>query len=132
MPGPIKKKKKTAKKPPAKKKVAKKPKLKGPVYGVPWIEVEFGQRDEGWALFTNKEQCIKATIKASKDGPYSDGGGYLGPERPLRFYEIPAEGLEKEYADALAEKGTVHTANRWSPKYKGPIQYIANPAFRER
>jgi hypothetical protein len=95
--------------------------LKGPIYGVPWIEVEFGQRSEGWALFMDLNQCIRDTKKSAKRGAYSDsdGGGYLGPERPLGYYEIPVEGLELRYAKDLKEKGFAHTDNHWSPKYMG-------------
>jgi hypothetical protein len=93
-------------------------KLVGPIYGVPWIEVEFGQRDEGWALFTDLEECKSETKEASRRGPYEGGGGYCGPVRPLTYYEIPVEGLDDEYVKALKKKGRCHTANRWYPKYK--------------
>ena len=131
---PIKKKKATKKKAPKKKaiKVAntknktakKKKKLAGPVYGVPYIEVDFGQRDEGWSLYLDKAECIKNTKASSARGAYSGGGGYYGPERPLHYYEIPIEGLEEEYVEKLMECGGAHTSNHWRPKYKGPMEYI--------
>ena len=93
--------------------------LKGPIYGVPWIEVEFGERAEGWALFTDLKECVRDTKKFSKSGAYEGGGGYLGPARPLHYYEIPTEGLEVEYAKALKAKGRTYTENHWSPKYMG-------------
>lgn len=31
------------------------------VYGVPWIEIDFRERSEGWELFLHKEECIKST-----------------------------------------------------------------------
>lgn len=98
---------------------AKSVNLKGPIYGVPWIEVEFGQRSEGWALFMDLKTCVRETQKASKRGAYEGGGGYLGPERPLHCYEIPTEGLETEYAKSLKETGFAHTDNHWHPKYTG-------------
>lgn len=103
---------------------AKTASLKGPVYGVEWIEVEFGQRPEGWALFTDLKTCIRETKKASERGPYEGGGGYLGPERPLYYYELPVEGLKEEYLEALVEKGRAHTDNYWGPKYLGERHYI--------
>ena len=98
--------------------------LKGPVFAVEWIEIDFGQRPEGWALFMDLKACLRETKKASEKGPYDDGGGYLGPERPLRYYEIPVEGLKEEYIEELAEKGKTHTENYWSPKYIGNPYYI--------
>jgi len=32
------------------------------VYGGPYIEVELGERDEGWSLYLNKEECIKDNL----------------------------------------------------------------------
>jgi hypothetical protein len=93
--------------------------LEGPVFGVEWLESEagWGQRPEGWRLFTDLEQCEQETRKASKNGPYS--GGYLGPARPLCCYEIPIEGLDKGYLEELEDKGRVHTSNYWKPQYRG-------------
>jgi len=92
--------------------------LKGPIYGVPWCEVEFGQRSEGWALFIDLEKCVEQTKAAAKRGAYGDGAGYLGPEMPLCYYEIPIEGLEEKYLKDLAKRGLTHTENRWNPKYR--------------
>lgn len=89
------------------------------VYGVQWIEVEFGQRYEGWSLYLDKEECIKETQRGSREGPYE--GGYLGPERPLRMYEIPFDSLDKETQlrlKAKSSKGQAHTGNSWQPKFK--------------
>lgn len=44
-------KKKVAKVVNTKNKAAKKKKLAGPVYGVPYIEVDFGQRDDGHSIW---------------------------------------------------------------------------------
>lgn len=99
-------------------------KLKSPIYGVRWIEVEFGERDEGWSLFVDLKRCIRETKKYSKSGPYEGGGGYLGPERPLRYYEIPLNGLTPNVIKDLKTNGKAHTENRWHPKYLGECSYI--------
>jgi hypothetical protein len=86
------------------------------VFGVRWIEVEFGQRDEGWALYTDKDRCVEATKKASQDGTYA--GGYMGPERPLRMYEIPFDCLDEDMRKSLKKSGHAWTPNHWNPKFK--------------
>lgn len=87
------------------------------VYGVPWIEVEFGERDEGWSLFMDKAECFKSTKEASARG--AGGGSYVGPERPLTATEIPFDCLDAKLKAALKKTGKAHTENRWSPKFKG-------------
>jgi hypothetical protein len=95
--------------------------LKGPIFGVPWIEIEFGQRPEGWQLFTDEATCIRETRKSSKKG--SGGGSYVGPERPLCYYRIPLEGLDKNLREQLRKTGRTATDNRWEPTYKSePIR----------
>jgi len=98
------------------------------VYGVEWIEVEFGQRSEGYALFLDKDECIRSTKRSSQRGPYPSGspvrGGYYGPVRPLSYVEIPFDSLEPEDKKKLRKTGYAHTANRWSPKFKGTRNYI--------
>lgn len=61
------------------------------LYAVPWIEIEYGwgDRPEGYRIFSELDDCIKSTIKSSENGNYDDG--YFGPERPLHYYEIPYE-----------------------------------------
>ena len=115
----------------AKKKVTKKPLHKvnvvngmKVVYGVEWIEVEWGQRSEGYALFLDENDCIASTRKSSERGPYPSGGGYLGPVRPLEYYEIPFDSLEPEYKKKLKKTGSCHTENRWRPKFKGARKSI--------
>jgi len=84
-------------------------------YAVQWIEVEFGQRDEGFALFVDLEKCIVSTKESSERG--SSPEGYFGPVRSLQYIEVPFDSLEKELQDKLNEKGTAHTGNRWRPKF---------------
>jgi hypothetical protein len=95
------------------------------VYGVEWIEIEFGQRDEGWALFLDKDECTKKTKEASARGPYPGGGGYCGPVRPLVAYEIPFAALDKKLQAELRKSGRTHTDNHWTPKFKGARHEIA-------
>lgn len=113
------------------------------VYGVPWIEIDFGSRPEGWELFLHKEECVKSTLKASKDGSYNDGG-YYGPVRPLMYYEIPIDSIpynlknflliletnrkdkeeqQKPIPEDLNEI-SVFTDDKWHPKFKDSGNYI--------
>lgn len=97
------------------------------VYGVPWIEVEFGwgERPEGYLLFLDKEQCIKKTQEDSATGPY-DGGYYCGPVRPLYYVEIPFDSLEDSLKERLSKFQNVFSPNTWKPRFAGakiPISY---------
>ena len=87
------------------------------VYAVPYIEVEFGQRDEGYKLYLDKARCVFETKKSSNNGASSDG--YFGPVRPLRYVEVPFDSLEQEYKDKLNnENGVCWTENDWRPKFR--------------
>lgn len=88
------------------------------VYGTQWIEVEFGQRDEGWKLYKDRQKAIDDTKRASAEGAYEGGGGYMGPERPLRIYEIPVDCLEKETKADLKKHDSAWSSNHWKPKFK--------------
>ena len=96
------------------------------VFGVRWVEVEFGERPEGWRIYSNVDDCIQITKEASLRGPYKDNGedGYYGPDRPLIYHEIPALCLDKNVQEALAEGHTGQTKKNWNPKFKGPAVYI--------
>ena len=59
------------------------------LFAVPWIEVEFGQRPEGFKVYDSLNECVEDTKVKSRTGCYD--GGYFGPERPLRYYETPDE-----------------------------------------
>lgn len=87
------------------------------VYAVNWIEVEFGQRNEGYHLYLDKADCIKSTKEASARGCYE--GGYYGPERPLIYVEVPWACLDAKHKKALKTKGSTTTANNWKPQFKG-------------
>lgn len=87
------------------------------VYAVEWIEVEFGQRPEGYKLFVDKDKCIETTKNDSIKGPYTEGG-YFGPIRPLFYYEIPFSCVNEEYQEKLKEKGVCFTKNWWTPRFK--------------
>lgn len=86
------------------------------VFGTPWIEVEFGQRPEGWKLYKDRAKAIEDTHRASREGPYD--GGYIGPERPLRLYEIPFDCLDDDTKAKLRKADTAFTSNYWTPKFK--------------
>lgn len=86
------------------------------VYGVPWVEIEFGSRPEGWELFRDKKECIKVTKESSEKGAYD--GGYCGPERPLRFFEIPFDSLPDELIEKFENTDVISTDNFWSPKFR--------------
>ena len=87
------------------------------VFAVEWIEVEFGQRPEGYKLFLDKGQCILDTKKASAVGAYD--GGYIGPVRPLCYVEIPYDSLEEDLKGRLDEFSVTFTSNYWRPKFSG-------------
>jgi hypothetical protein len=86
------------------------------------IEVEFGQRPEGYRVFTDKGDCMRETRKDSQEGAYS--GGYIGPARPLCYYEVPLACFPKEVQKTLRENGRSHTKNYWEPKFKSQANYI--------
>ena len=68
-------------------------------------------------LYTDRKDCEKATREASARGPYP-GGGYCGPERPLKVYEIPLGCLPKAMKNELREAGRTASPNHWEPKFK--------------
>lgn len=59
------------------------------LFAVPWIEVEYGwgSRDEGYKVFGNLEDCKLSTKREVEKGNYP--GGYIGPVKPVVYYEIP-------------------------------------------
>ena len=101
------------------------------VYAVQYIEVEFGQRDEGYKVYSNLDECIKQTEEDSRNGAYEGGGGYFGPERPLYYYEVPIDCLDDEDKKAVIYKGRCFTDRRWQPKFKSNAKSILE-AKKER
>lgn len=101
---------------PEKKQKPKAKKLKT-VYAVYWIEVEFGQRSMGYKVYSDVDACIKSTKKGSREGPYD--GGYIGPERPLAYMEIPYACLTSEMKTALKKTGVCWSDDHWSPEFVG-------------
>lgn len=87
------------------------------VYGTPYIEVEFGQRDEGWLLSNDVDQHIERIKNASSRGSYGDG--YYGPIRPLFYYEIPLDCVPMKGVAFLKMEDHFHTHNKWNPRFKG-------------
>ena len=89
------------------------------VYGVKWIESEWGLRDEGWKLcFCDLRAWSQARID-SANGPYPNNSGYCGPVRPLMVQEIPWDCLEPNDQQALLEADNlfVFTRNHYTPKF---------------
>ena len=88
------------------------------VYGVPWIEIEsgWGSRPEGWKIFSDEQKCIESTKESSEDGPCE--GGYIGPERPLRYFKIPLESLDKEMQKEIKKSGSAWSENYWAPEFR--------------
>ena len=66
------------------------------LFAVPWIEIEFGwgERYEGYKIFENLEDCIQTTKYDSDNG--NGKNYYIGPIRPLYYYEI-ADQIEEPY-----------------------------------
>lgn len=92
------------------------------VYAVEYIEVEFGERSEGYKLFMDETECIRRTKDDSSKG--GGAGMYYGPRRPPSYVEVPFDSLEDEYQKALKQNGFTHTENRWTPRFKGTRKEI--------
>ena len=88
-------------------------------YAVPYVEVEFGQRDEGWKVWLDLPQCLIGTRQAIENGRYENGGGYWGPVRPGYCYEIPYVSLSPKDRKILKDTGWVFKNNLWQPQFKG-------------
>ena len=87
-------------------------------FAVEIIEVDFGERSEGWSIYRNRQTCIRNTRAGSERGAYGGGGGYYGPRRPLCYYEVPVESLPKDIQERLKKHSKAHTENSWWPKMK--------------
>jgi len=61
------------------------------LFAVPWIDIEYGwgSKPDGFKIFDNLEDCIRITKEDSFNGNFN--GGYIGPERPLQYYETTDE-----------------------------------------
>ena len=94
------------------------------VYIVKWIEIEFGERDEGYKIFLYLEDCIQVSKLDSERGAYQ--GGYCGPQRPIGYYETSWECLEEKTQESLrhavnAGEGGIPWAfstKQWEPHLK--------------
>jgi hypothetical protein len=94
------------------------------VYAVEYIEVDFGQRSEGYSLYLDLDKCRTATLKASVGGSYGEVGGYYGPMRPLCCVEVPFDSLDEKLQKELNDKGMTHTEDNWHPKFSGTRHWI--------
>lgn len=95
------------------------------VYIVPWVEIESGERPEGYKVFIDKEDCIRETILDSRRGVHKTS--YCGPKRPLRYYEIEWEVLEENIRQDLRRQVNEikeieyyfsFSSNYWKPDLK--------------
>jgi hypothetical protein len=98
------------------------------VYVVEWIEVEFGQRSAGWSVFLDKERCMKDTRRDSAAGGYD--GGYIGPVRPLCFFEVPYSEIPESAKRTLRKKGVCSMDEDWKPKFRGETELVDKPEPR--
>jgi len=81
------------------------------LFAVPWIESEagWGAKPVGYKVFDNLEECKNSTVESSNS---SGGDYYIGPERPLHYYETPDE-IEGPFPKFV---GRI--------RFKGPAIYI--------
>ncbi len=96
-------------------------------YFAQWIEVEFGQRPEGGYCALSQEILEKKVKESSNCGGYP--GGYYGPERPLRLYEVPFDVLEPEVKTKLLANPELcvrTTDDFWTPRFVGKTIYLKN------
>lgn len=94
------------------------------VYLVKWLEIEYGQRPEGYRIFLDLEECIRSTKHDSTTGTYP-GGGYFGPSKPLCYYETTWECLEEDAQKTIRrlvnnseDYPVTFSSNHWEPRLK--------------
>lgn len=77
---------------------------------VPWIEIEYGwgDRPEGYKVFTSEEECISTSKEDSRTGVSETM--YFGPVRPLRYYT------------------TTNTFNE-VPKWLDKVEFKSDPVY---
>lgn len=99
------------------------------VYAVEWVEIEFGQRAQGYKIFLDIETCVKHTKSDSEIGPYNNS--YYGPSRLLGYYEVPWRCLAPQIQRTLRKKVNkgikeifAFTENNWKPHIKSGLIYI--------
>lgn len=101
------------------------------VCGVEWLESEagWGRRPEGWKLFLDLDECLESTKLSSATGCCD--GGYIGPVRPLSYYEIPFDSLESNLQEKLTESRMCFTDFYWVPRFCGPCKSITSEGDRQ-
>jgi len=73
-------------------------------YLVPWIEVEYGwgDRPEGYKVFTDQQTCITQTKIDSDNGNYDLG--YIGPVRPCYYLTcVTNQDISSSFINKLSE-----------------------------
>lgn len=95
-------------------------------FAVPWIESEagWGRSHYGYKLFLDRDVCIRETKNSSSNN--KDDEYYLGPVRPLVYYEVPKECIPQDNMTLfiLKEKGFCFTDDSWEPKFKSQAYSI--------
>lgn len=69
------------------------------VYIVPWIESEsgWGQKNDGYKIFSDLESAKVISALDIKKGPNSDGSLYIGPEKPITYFKAKYYGPRREF-----------------------------------
>ena len=95
------------------------------IFGVKWIEVEYGwgDRPEGWKLYATLQEAIDGAKADSANGNFE--GGYCGPTRPVTVVEIDAAEIQPITAGGLAS-GPTFTANHWNPQNPGKSRPVGD------
>lgn len=83
-------------------------------YVVEYVEVEFGQRPEGFVCFLSHEDAV-ARAKRDSEANDASGGYYCGPVRPVLVTPIPWDQLPGKVASQLLRDGIGFTDRTWRP-----------------
>lgn len=82
------------------------------VYIVEFIEVEFGERPQGYRCFAS---YADAEVRARNVMADQVEGHYYGPRKPLRIMAIPLDALPPAAQHKLLRTGVAHTDDSWHP-----------------
>jgi hypothetical protein len=81
---------------------------------VEYIEVEFGERPEGYVCFLTFGEAIARATRDAQSGGWE--GGYCGPRKPIVVQPIPWSDLPKKAAAELLQNRIGFTERTWRPK----------------
>lgn len=83
-------------------------------FAVEYIEVEFGERPEGYVCFLSAEEAWKRATADAETGRWE--GGYCGPRQPIGVQVVPWADLPENVAAEVLQKGVGFTERTWRPK----------------